>query len=107
MQYDLPLFLVCVRTNVGYCAVAEFITQSETTEAISEALKILKEWNPNWNPPFVLCDYSEAKFQQSKPYFSQFKCTYVTFTGNKLGVGGLTKVNMDSVPQKQRFYFHY
>ena len=61
MQYDLHLFLVCVWTNVGYCAVAEFVTQSKTTEAISEVLNILKEWNPNWNPPFVLGDYSEAK----------------------------------------------
>lgn len=45
MQYDLPLFLVYVRTNVGYCAVAEFVTQSETAEAIGEALEILKGWN--------------------------------------------------------------
>lgn len=69
MQYDLPLFLVCVRTNVGYCAVAEFVTQSETTESISEALNVLKEWNSNWNPPFVLCDYSEAEISAIKTVF--------------------------------------
>ena len=40
-RYDLPLFYVCVRTNVGYCAVAEFITQSETASSIGEALDIL------------------------------------------------------------------
>ncbi|XP_049330199.1 uncharacterized protein LOC111189631 isoform X1 [Astyanax mexicanus] len=39
-KYALPLFLVVVRTNVGYKPVAEFICESETTEAISEALKI-------------------------------------------------------------------
>ena len=40
-RYDLPLFFVCVRTNVGYCTVAEFITQSETASPIGEALDIL------------------------------------------------------------------
>ena len=29
VRYDLPLFFVCVRTNVGYCVAAEFVTQSE------------------------------------------------------------------------------
>ena len=31
-KYDLPLFFVTVRTNVGYKVVAHFIVQSETTE---------------------------------------------------------------------------
>lgn len=39
MRYDLPLFFVCVRTNVGYCVTAEFVTQSETAEAIQEAYR--------------------------------------------------------------------
>ena len=73
MQYDLPLFLVCVRTNVGYCAVAEFVTQSETTEAISEALNVLKEWNPTHLLSYVITQ--KQKFQQSKLCLSQFKCT--------------------------------
>ena len=42
MRYDLPLFFVCVRTNVGYCVVAEFLTQSETAEAIQEVQQLLK-----------------------------------------------------------------
>ena len=58
MRYDLPLFCVCIRTN---CVAAEFITRSETVEAIQEPLQVLKDWNPDWNTPFVLCDYSEAK----------------------------------------------
>ena len=29
-RYDLPLFFICVRTNAGYCVVAEFIVQSES-----------------------------------------------------------------------------
>ena len=34
MRYDLPLFFICVRTNVGYCVAAEFIIQCETAEVI-------------------------------------------------------------------------
>ena len=41
-KYDLPLFFVCVRTNVVYCVVAEFAIQDETTQQILEALTILR-----------------------------------------------------------------
>lgn len=60
--YDVPLFFVTVRTNVGYTVAAEFIIQSETSEDIEEVLGILKEWNPEWiKPSFFMCDYSEAE----------------------------------------------
>ena len=42
MKYELPLFFVCVRTNVGYSVVAQFIVQSESMECISEALNVLR-----------------------------------------------------------------
>ena len=60
-KYDLALFFVCVRTNVGYSIVGQFITQSETAEHIQEALQILQTWNPGWKPQFFMCDYSEAE----------------------------------------------
>ena len=40
-KYDLPLFFVTVRTNIGYKVVAHFIIQSETTEQILEALRLI------------------------------------------------------------------
>ena len=33
-RYDLPLFFICVRTNAGYCVVAEFITGSPPTSVL-------------------------------------------------------------------------
>ena len=57
MQCELPIFFVCVRTNVGYSVVAQFIVQSESVECIAEALNVLEEWNFNWKPPIFLCDY--------------------------------------------------
>ena len=52
IKCDLPLVFICVRTNVGYCVVAEFVIQDETTQQILEALAILRGWNAEWNPPF-------------------------------------------------------
>ena len=60
-KYDLALFFICVRTNVGYSVVAEFVVQSETAASISEALAKLKLWNPNWCPLYFMSDYSEAE----------------------------------------------
>ena len=60
-KYDLAVFFVCVKTNVGYSVVAEFVVQSENTENISEALLKLKEWNPKWCPAYFVTDYSEAE----------------------------------------------
>lgn len=74
MKYELPLFFVCVRTNVGYSVVAQFIVQSECTEQIAEALTILKEWNPEWNPPFFLSDFSDAEISAITEIFP---CTKV------------------------------
>ena len=59
--YDLPLFFICVKTNVGYSIVAEFIVQSEEAKQIREAIEVLKSWNPKWHPSYFMCDYSEAE----------------------------------------------
>ena len=60
-RYDLPLFFISVRTNAGYCVVAEFIVQSESATHIQEALSLLISWNPKWNPSYFMTDYSEAE----------------------------------------------
>ena len=78
-RYELPLFFVSVRTNSGYCVVADFIVQSESTEHVTEALQVLKEWNPSWHPSYFMTDYSEAEitaleavFEDSYVYLCDF-----------------------------------
>ena len=78
-RYDLPLFFVCVRTNSGYCVVAEFIVQSESAKDIEEAIRVLRSWNPEWKPKFFMTDYSEAEiaaletcFPDTKVYLCDF-----------------------------------
>lgn len=68
-KYELALFFICVRTNVGYSVVAEFIVQSETTKNILEALKVLQSWNPTWQPRYFMCDYSEAELSAIESAF--------------------------------------
>jgi len=46
-------FFLSVKSNVGYIVVAEFIMSSESAEEIAEALSVLKDWNPEWNPAFL------------------------------------------------------
>ena len=55
-RYDLSLLFICIRTNVAYIVVAEFITQQEDAEHISEALQQLQCWNPSWKPEFFMTD---------------------------------------------------
>lgn len=68
-KYDIPLFFLTVRTNAGYMVAAEFIIQVESVSNIEEALHIIKKWNPDWNPPFFMCDYSEAEISSLENVF--------------------------------------
>lgn len=60
-RYDLALYFVAVRTNVGYSIVAEFIIQREQACHIAEALAMIRSWNKGWCPKFWMTDYSEAE----------------------------------------------
>ena len=78
-RYDLALFFLCVRTNVNYAVVAEFIIQSESAEHISEALSVIKGWNPNWSPKFFMSDYSEAEqlaITETFPHCTIYLCDF-------------------------------
>ena len=72
-KYELALFFVAVKTNVGYSAVADFVLQSETTEQIIEALKILLSWNKDWRPPYFMTDYSKAEISAINTVFPTCK----------------------------------
>lgn len=60
-KYAMPLFFLCVNTNVGYKVVAEFMCQHEDEISISEALGILRGWNQDWGPKYFMVDFSAAE----------------------------------------------
>ena len=62
------LFLV-VKTNVDYQVVGSFAVQDETTVVISEAVSILKKWNPLWKPKLFMVDNCEEKIDEIEQNF--------------------------------------
>ena len=60
-QDTASLFFVVVKTNADYQIMGSFVVQSEATDAIFEALSVLKLRNQKWNPSFFMVDYSEEE----------------------------------------------
>ena len=73
---------------MGYTVVAEFAVSSKSAEVIAEALSILKNWNPEWNPAFFMSDYSEAEFVAVEQVFHLPIYTFATSTKSRLGNNG-------------------
>ena len=96
-KYAIPLFFVCVHTNVGYKVVAEFLCQNEDNECIAEALNIIKSWNPTWKPKYFMVDYSmaeinaiESEFPDVAVYICDFHREQAWQRWVKAGKNGLT-----------------
>ncbi|XP_071124047.1 uncharacterized protein [Mytilus edulis] len=61
-KYSIPLFFLCVKTNVDYSVVAVFACQYENSSTITKALNQIKEWNPNWNPKYLDVNIKASAF---------------------------------------------
>lgn len=68
-KYDLPLFFLCVQTNVGYSICGTFIASNESKNCIAEALTIFKNWNPEWMPSNFLTDFDEREIAAIEEVF--------------------------------------
>ena len=79
-KYAFPLLFVCVRTNFDLKVVAEFMTQHEDQQSISEALSIfLKPCKLLWQPKYFVADFStveigaiEEQFPEATAYIFDF-----------------------------------
>jgi len=76
-RYALPLFFLCVRTNVGYQVVGVFMVQQEDIESIKEALRIFQEWNPQWMPKNFMVDFADEEIQAIESVFPGNKHKHV------------------------------
>ena len=54
---------------MDYLIVGSFVVQDETTESISEALSILREWNPNWQPRNFMTDLCDEEINSLESIF--------------------------------------
>ena len=49
--------------------VGSFIVQDETTQSITEALTIIKQWNPQWKPSYFMTDLCEEEINSIETIF--------------------------------------
>lgn len=68
-RYALPLFFLVVQTNVDYQVVGSFVVQNETSQAIKEALILLKQAAPNWQPKYFMTDNCEQEISAIEEVF--------------------------------------
>ena len=76
-RYTLPLFFLVFKTDVDYQIVGTFVCEGESTENITEALNIIKDWNPGWKPLYFMTDYSDEKITSIRPYFQVTQFTNI------------------------------
>ena len=67
--YDMPLFFLCVPTNVGYVNAASFLLTDERQETIALALEQIHTWNPEWSPSHFLSDFHEGQINALESVF--------------------------------------
>ena len=68
-KYSIPLFFLAFKTNVDYQIAGSFPVQDETTDAISEAVAILKSWNNNWKSLAFMTDNCDEEINAIEEHF--------------------------------------
>ena len=57
------------KTNVDCQVVGAFVCEGESTENILTALRILKCWNPDWNPLYSMVDCCSQEINAAEELF--------------------------------------
>lgn len=68
-RYSLPLYFLCLPTNANYINVATFVTETEDSSSLIEALRVIKEWNPDWSLKYFMCDYANEEINALENVF--------------------------------------
>lgn len=72
-MYALPLFFICVKTNVDYQIVGTFICEQESKQSIQEGITVLRDWNPDWKPSYFMTDFDEKEIHAKEDTFVNCK----------------------------------
>lgn len=68
-RVPFPLFTIFVQTNSDYQLVASFIVEIRNKASVLQALNAVKEWNPGWDPKYLVVDYSDEQIGAVKEAF--------------------------------------
>lgn len=80
-KWDWRLFTLYVRDNVGsWCVGGHFFVDSEDSDIVTEALKIIRRFSPDWCPRYFLPDQSAVEANAVKKVFrgleaGEMECT--------------------------------
>ncbi|XP_029565963.1 uncharacterized protein LOC115159956 isoform X2 [Salmo trutta] len=69
-RFPLPLFFLCVRTNVSVVPVGLFVVQSRNAEALGEALGVFRQWNRGWSPAYILTEHCPVEMKAVEAAFT-------------------------------------
>lgn len=69
-RFPLPLFFLCVRTNVSVVPVGLFVVQSRNAEALGEALGVFRQWHRGWSPAYILTEHCPVEMKAVEAAFT-------------------------------------
>ncbi|KAI8516096.1 hypothetical protein Bbelb_069090 [Branchiostoma belcheri] len=75
----------------GQAIVGVFISHSEKTEDIAEALQVFKEWNADWHPSHFMVDFCEAEIGALEAEFPESEVLLCDFHREKAWVEWVRK----------------
>ena len=78
-KYTIPLFLLVVETNVNFQVVAIIILEDQSSELLTQALGIVKSWNPDIIPKYGMVDFDDAEIialEKLFPGIEVFLCDF-------------------------------
>ena len=67
--YELPLFMLCVLTNVGFVVVTTFMVTDEQAASIQAGLAVIRRWCSEWDPEYFMSDFCEAQISAVESTF--------------------------------------
>lgn len=78
-RVPFPLFTMFVQTNSDYQLVASFIVEIRNKPSLLQGLNAIKEWNPGWDPKYVVLDYSDEQIEAFKEIFPSKNILHLSF----------------------------
>lgn len=63
------LYLIMAQTNLDFQVIGSIVSSKPRTDGLIEGLKMLKDWNPCWNPKYFLVDCSQVIYDAVSTVF--------------------------------------
>ncbi|XP_022098372.1 uncharacterized protein LOC110983427 [Acanthaster planci] len=67
----MPTYFLQVRTHAGYQLVGTVLMQYWSSQALVDALQVVRDWNPDWQPQAMLVDLIEEEVEALQKLFPE------------------------------------